>query len=116
MPICSEKIWTSCSARSTGSSTVAKPGDGHGVVLPARPLTAADMQCAKAIYMQCMSLHPMWCTCKPGEQQHKYPKKPIDTIDVEKAYRELVAYCEETVGCEFKEFDEMCCAAHDYPA
>eukprot|EP00965_Chrysotila_dentata_P223059 6193365-Pleurochrysis_carterae.AAC.1 len=66
--------------------------------------------------MQSPCSQPTWCKCKAGEsQQHCYPTAEIDLTDVEAAYDEMIAYCEETVGCEMRVFNEMCSAAHYSP-
>ena len=82
----------------------------NGASIPAQPITSADMQGTKALYGQSSTSQPTWCKCRKGpDQQHKYPKEEVSD------YKELCRVCEEDVGCEIKQGDEMCRAAHYSP-
>ena len=78
--------------------------------LPARPLTAADMQGAKATYGMRTTCHSVWCKCKnrEGGSAHHAFSAPKES------YEEICEYCDE-IGCEMKTFDEMCSWAHYSP-
>jgi hypothetical protein len=82
-------------------------GDGVEVTIPARPITAADMQGAKTTYGMRECSHSVWCKCQCKEQgpQHAYP------TELFKTYEEVLAYIKST-GCEMKTFNEMCSWAH----
>ena len=78
--------------------------------IPARCLTAADMQGAKATYGMKSQSHSVWCKCQKGEggPQHKYPTTAVES------YEEMLAYI-TSVGCEIKTYDELCSWAHYSP-
>ena len=62
-------------------------GEDH---VPARPITAADMQGTKALSGQCSSSHATWCKCQPGvDQQHAYATAEV--ID----YEEMLSYTKD---------------------
>ena len=77
-------------------------------MVPARCLTAADMQGAKATFGMHSMSHSVWCKCKRGGAHHKYPKEDVST------YAEVLKYCKE-LGCEIKTHDELCSWAHYSP-
>ena len=79
--------------------------------IPARPITAADMQGAKSTYGMRECSHSVWCKCQRGEggPHHRYPTRTMAT------YEEMIKYIEEDVGCFIKTFDEMCSWAHFSP-
>ena len=87
--------------------------DGEPITesLPARPITAADMQGAKTTYGMRECPHSVWCKCQSGEggPQFRFPDHDMET------YEEMIQYIETEVGCELKTFDEMCGWAHYSP-
>ena len=84
--------------------------DRDGETIPARPMTAADMQGTKALYGKCSSSHATWCKCQPGiDSQHKYATEPVDS------YADMCKYIDEEVGCEMLTFDEMSANGHYDP-
>ena len=85
--------------------------DGERETIPARPITAADMQGAKSTYGMRECSHSVWCKCQRGEggPQHRYPTEPVST------YAEVCTYITEVVGCELKTYEEMCGWAHYDP-
>jgi hypothetical protein len=82
--------------------------EGVNETIPARPITAADMQGAKTTYGMRECSHSVWCKCQTGGTegpQHAYPTEPFET------YEQVLEYI-ASVGCEMKTFDEMCSWAH----
>ena len=79
--------------------------------IPCRPLTAADMQGAKATYGMHETSHAVWCMCqaREGGPHHAYPDTPMEN------YEEMIEYIEVTVGCKINEYDEQCGWAHFSP-
>lgn len=79
--------------------------------IPTRPLTAADMQGAKATYGMKECSHSVWCRCqkRQGGPQHRYSPAPV------KSYDEMMSYIKGTVGCKIKSHDELCSWAHYSP-
>eukprot|EP00966_Prymnesium_polylepis_P268251 6197183-Prymnesium_polylepis.1 len=77
--------------------------------IPARPLTAADMQGAKTTYGMRETSHSVWCKCRAGEggAQHRYPEEEL-------TYEEMLVFINET-GCVLKTYEEMCAWAHYDP-
>ena len=84
--------------------------DGQTETIPARALTAADMQGAKTTYGMLECSHSVWCTCQRGEggPHHCYPTEAVETYD------QVLEYTEK-LGCSIKTFDEMCSWAHYSP-
>eukprot|EP00965_Chrysotila_dentata_P151499 5006531-Pleurochrysis_carterae.AAC.1 len=79
-------------------------------VIPARPITSADMHGTKTLYGQTSSWHSVWCKSKKGEkQQHACCKHIVEFYD------EIIDNIKKVV-CELKTFDEMCCYAHYAPS
>ena len=79
--------------------------------IPCRPMTAADMQGAKATYGQLESTHSVWCKCqkRSGGPQHRY------ATEVMESWEEMERYVREEVGCTLKTFEDMCAWAHYSP-
>ena len=77
---------------------------GEKETIPARAITAADMQGAKTTYGMRECSHSVWCKCQRSEggPQHKYPTEPMES------YEEMLAYIEEEVGCSIKTHEELC--------
>ena len=76
--------------------------------VPARPMTAADMQGAKSTFGMHSMSHSVWCKCQRGGSQHKYPTETVAT------YADVLKYCKE-LGCEIKTHEELCSWAHFSP-
>ena len=76
--------------------------------VPARPMTAADMQGAKSTFGMHSMSHSVWCKCQRGGSQHKYPTETVST------YADVLKYCKE-LGCEIKTHEELCSWAHFSP-
>ena len=68
--------------------------DGRKEDIPCCPITAADMQGAKASFGMAECSHSVWCTCR-RPQHLVFPDHPMET------YEEMIAYIEE-LGCEIK--------------
>ena len=81
----------------------------HGLEeeIPCSPMTAADMQGAKATYGMAESSHAVWCKCR-RPQHLVFPDHPMET------YEEMMAYIDE-VGCVIKTHEELCSWAHYSP-
>ena len=84
---------------------------GEKETIPARAITAADMQGAKTTYGMRECSHSVWCKCQRSEggPQHKFPSEPMES------YEEMLAYIEEEVGCSIKTHEELCSWAHYSP-
>ena len=84
--------------------------DGKIETIPARAMTAADMQGAKTTYGMLECSHSVWCKCqrRDGGPQHRYPTSPVATYD------QVLEYTKE-LGCSIKTFEEMCSWAHYSP-
>ena len=84
--------------------------DGQTETIPARAMTAADMQGAKTTYGMRECSHSVWCKCQRGEggPQHRYPTEPVATYD------EMLKYVKK-VGCTVKTFEDLCSWAHYSP-
>ena len=85
----------------------------HTERIPARPMTAADMQGAKSTYGMNACSHSVWCKCKRGSGGSHF--KLPDPGVVFDTYDELNKFIDEEVGCVIKSFDEMCSWAHYSP-
>ena len=85
--------------------------DGQIETLPARAMTAADMQGAKTTYGMLECSHSVWCTCQRGEggPQHRYPTEHVKT------YEEMLTYIDKVVGCKIKTHTQLCSWAHYSP-
>jgi hypothetical protein len=84
--------------------------DGQTETIPARALTAADMQGAKTTYGMLECSHSVWCKCQRGEggPHHRYPTEAVET------YEQVLEYTEE-MGCSIKTHEELCSWAHYSP-
>ena len=76
--------------------------------VPARRLTAADMQGAKSTYGMLSMSHSVWCKCQRGGGHHKYPTEAVSR------YADVLKYCKD-IGCEIKTHEELCSWAHFSP-
>jgi len=85
--------------------------DGQIETLPARAMTAADMQGAKTTYGMLECSHSVWCTCQRGDggPQHRYPTEHVKT------YEEMLTYIDKVVGCKIKTHTQLCSWAHYSP-
>ena len=85
--------------------------DGTPESIPARPITAADMQGAKTTYGMRETSHSVWCKCRrrAGGKHHVFCREPKGT------YAEMMTYIKEEIGCEIKTYYELCSWAHYSP-
>jgi len=84
--------------------------DGQTETIPARALTAADMQGAKTTYGMLECSHSVWCKCQrvEGGPHRRYPTEAVET------YEQVLEYTEE-MGCSIKTHEELCSWAHYSP-
>ena len=80
--------------------------------IPARAMTAADMQGAKTTYGMRECSHSVWCKCQRGGVNAGHKAYP--TGEPVTRYEEILEICNE-MGCDVKTFDDMCSWAHFSP-
>ena len=85
--------------------------DGTTECIPARPITAADMQGAKTTYGMRECSHSVWCKCRrrEGGSHHVFSAEPKAT------YAEMIDYVNNEIGCHIKTYEELCSWAHYDP-
>ena len=85
-----------------------------GSMIPARPISVADMQGAKCLAGMRECCHSVWCKCqsREGGPQFEFPDGPMAT------YEEMAEYIDgigDGAGCEIKTEEELCGFAHYSP-
>ena len=81
-----------------------------GSQIPARLLSAADMQGTKSTYGMCEHSHSVWCKCQRGNSHQKFYRHTDDLLI--STYEEMEAFIINEVGCEMKSEDDLCAYAH----
>lgn len=93
-------------------TTLSEDGETVTETLPARAITAADMQGAKSTYGMRETTHSVWCASASGGRerpQFRFADSDMDTYD------QMMEYIDSEVGCEIKTYDDMCGWAHYSP-